>query len=184
MGEKSAQNLIDAIQRSRRTTLDRVLNGLGIRHVGEATARALALRFKTLEAVAEASEDDLQAVRDVGKEVAGSIREFFAEPRNRKLVARLAKELEIAPVEEVSPQGWPGAGKSFVLTGSLEAMSRDQAEEAILAAGGRVTSSVSRKTDFVVAGAEPGSKLRKATELGVRVLTEAEFLKMLPKRGA
>jgi len=184
MGEKSAQNVIDSIKRSRKTTLDRVLNGLGIRHVGEATARALAQRFKTLEAVAAASEDDLQAVRDVGKEVARSSREFFAEPRNRKLVERLAKALEVAPVEEVVTQGWPGAGKSFVLTGTLETMSRDEAEDAILASGGRVTSAVSRKTDYLVAGADPGSKRRKATELGLRVLSENEFLAILPKRNA
>ncbi len=182
MGAKSAQNVLASIQRSRKTTLDRVLNGLGIRHVGEATARALAQRFKTLDAVADASEDELQSVRDVGHEVARSIREFFDEPRNRKMVARLAKVLDIAPVEEAATASWPGAGKSFVLTGTLDAMSREEAENAILAAGGRVTSSVSRKTDFVVAGADPGSKLRKAAELGVRTLSEAEFLSMLPRR--
>ncbi|HUY17594.1 MAG TPA: NAD-dependent DNA ligase LigA [Candidatus Binataceae bacterium] len=184
MGEKSARKLLDSIQRSRATTLDRVLNGLGIRHVGEATARALALRFRSLEAVVAAGEDELQAVRDVGIEVARSICEFFAEPRNRAMVTRLAGLLAIAPVEEVTGQGWPGAGKSFVLTGTLDTLSRDEAEERVLAGGGRVTSSVSRKTDYVVAGRDPGSKLRKAVELGVRTLDEAEFLAILPKRSA
>jgi DNA ligase (NAD+) len=184
MGEKSARKVLDSIQRSRRTTLDRVLNGLGIRHVGEATARALAQRFKTLEAVAQANEDDLQAVRDVGNEVARSVHGFFAEPRNREMVERLAAVLEIAEVEEPTGLSWEGVGKAFVLTGTLESLSREEAENLILAGGGRVSSSVSRKTDYLVAGSDPGSKLRRAVELGVRALNEAEFLAMLPKRSA
>ena len=169
--DKSAQNILDAIQGARKTSLDRVINGLGIRHVGEHTARQLALRFHTLEALAHASEDDLLSVRDIGAEVARSIREYFDEPRNMKAVKRLIKILEIEPVTET-----PGRGalrdKTFVLTGTLESLTREDAERKIMAAGGRVTSSVSRKTDFVVAGSEPGSKLKKATELGVRVLDE------------
>ncbi len=171
MADKSAQNILDAIQGARKTSLDRVINGLGIRHVGEHTARQLALRFHTLDALAEASEDDLLSVRDIGAEVAHSIREYFDEPRNLKAVKRLIKVLEIEPVTEA-----PGRGalrdKTFVLTGTLESMTREDAERKIMAAGGRVTSSVSRKTDFVVAGAEPGSKLKKASDLGVRVLDE------------
>jgi DNA ligase (NAD+) len=176
MADKSAQNLIAAIERSRTVALDRVINGLGIRHVGEHTARQLALRFRTLEAVMDASEDDLRAVRDIGDEVAHSIREYFAEPRNRKAVARLADKLKIMP----PPAPVEGRGalrdKSFVLTGTLESMSREEAEQKILAAGGRVTSAVSRKTDYVVAGADPGSKLRKAVELGVKTLDERDFI--------
>ena len=176
MADKSAQNLIAAIERSRTVALDRVINGLGIRHVGEHTARQLALRFRTLEAVMDASEDDLRAVRDIGDEVAHSIREYFAEPRNRKAIIRLAHKLKIAP----PPAPLEGRGalrdKSFVLTGTLESMSRDEAEQKILAAGGRVTSAVSRKTDYVVAGAEPGSKLRKAVDLGVKTLDERDFI--------
>jgi DNA ligase (NAD+) len=176
MADKSAQNLIAAIERSRTVALDRVINGLGIRHVGEHTARQLALRFRTLEAVMDASEDDLRAVRDIGDEVAHSISEYFAEPRNRKAVIRLADKLKITP----PPAPVEGRGalrdKSFVLTGTLESMSRDEAEQKILAAGGRVTSAVSRKTDYVVAGADPGSKLRKAVELGVKTLDERDFI--------
>jgi DNA ligase (NAD+) len=179
MAAKSAQNLIDAIGRSRTVALDRVINGLGIRHVGEHTARQLALRFHTLEALMEASEDDLRAVRDIGDEVAHSIREYFAEPRNRKAVVRLARKLTIVPPP--APAEGRGAlrDKSFVLTGTLDSMTREEAEQKILAAGGRVTSAVSRKTDYVVAGAEPGSKLHKAIELGVKALDEREFITLI-----
>jgi DNA ligase (NAD+) len=179
MADKSAQNLIAAIERSRTVALDRVINGLGIRHVGEHTARQLALRFRKLEALMDANQDDLRAVRDIGDEVAHSIREYFDEPRNRKAVERLARKLKI--VAPPAPLEGRGAlrDKSFVLTGTLETMTRDEAEQKILAAGGRVTSAVSRKTDYVVAGAEPGSKLRKATELGVKTLDEQEFITLI-----
>jgi len=179
MADKSAQNLVAAIERSRTVALDRVINGLGIRHVGEHTARQLALRFRTLEALMDATEDDLRAVRDIGDEVAHSIREYFDEPRNRLAVERLARKIEIvAPPAPVEGRG-ALRDKSFVLTGTLETMTRDEAEQKILAAGGRVTSAVSRKTDYVVAGAEPGSKLRKATELGVKTLDETEFVALI-----
>src|SRR5713101_3282648 len=178
MADKSAQNVLDSIERSRKTTLDRVVNALGIRHVGEHTARQLALRFRTIQALMDASEDELLSVRDIGPEVAHSIREYFDEPCNRKAVERLVEYLEI----EMPPQA-EGHGalrdKSFVLTGSLATMSREEAERKIMAAGGRVTSSVSRKTDYVVAGSDAGSKLRKASELGVRTLDENELLKLL-----
>jgi DNA ligase (NAD+) len=179
MAARSAQNLIDAIERSRMVALDRVINGLGIRHVGEHTARQLASRFRTLEALMDASEDDLRAVRDIGDEVARSIREYFDEPRNREAVVRLARKLTIVPPP--APVEGRGAlrGKSFVLTGTLESMTREEAEQKILAAGGRVTSAVSRKTDYLVAGAEPGSKLRKAGELGVKALDEREFITLI-----
>jgi DNA ligase (NAD+) len=178
MADKSAQNILDAIDKSRKAKLDRFINGLGIRHVGEHTARVLALKFRTMPALMDASEDDLQGARDIGKEVAHSIREYFDEPRNRRAVARLEKELKVEEVKEVAGRG-ALRDKSVVLTGSLESMTREDAEAKVMMAGGRVTSAVSRKTDFVVAGAEPGSKLRKAGELGVRILNEQEFVKLL-----
>jgi DNA ligase (NAD+) len=179
MADKSAQNVLDSIAASRNRTLERVINGLGIRHVGEHTARQLALRFRTIEGLMNASEDELRAVRDIGPEVARSIREYFDEPRNRKAVERLACELKIAPPVEAADGRAALRDKSFVLTGTLDSMTREEAEQRILAAGGRVTAAVSRKTDFVVAGAEPGSKLRKALELGVKTLDEREFRNLL-----
>jgi DNA ligase (NAD+) len=181
MAEKSTQNLLDSIERSRKTTLDRLINGLGIRHVGEHTARQLARRFSTIEELAAASEDELRSVRDIGPEVARSIRECFDEPRNRKVVERLAKLLEIKPLAAAEGRG-PLRGKTFVLTGELETMTRDEAERSILAAGGRVVSSVSRKVDYVIVGAEPGSKLRKANELGIKTLDERKFAALLSGR--
>ena len=171
MADKSAKNVLDAIQKARKTTLDRFINGLGIRHVGEHTARQLALKFKTMDALAEASEDDLLGVRDIGNEVAHSIREYFDEPRNLKAVKRLIKILDVEVPSVVEGRG-ALRDKTFVLTGTLESMTREEAERRIMATGGRVTSTVSRKTDFVVAGAEPGSKLKKAQDLGVKVLDE------------
>jgi DNA ligase (NAD+) len=183
MADKSAQNLLDNIEGSRRTSLDRFINGLGIRHVGEHTARQLARRFKTVGELIAASEDDLRAIRDIGPEVARSIREYFDEPRNAKAVARLAQLFELKPPVEAQGRG-ALRDKSFVLTGTLGTMSREDAERKILAAGGRVTSSVSRKTDYVVAGAEPGSKLRKANEFGVKVLAEQDLIALLGGEGA
>ncbi|HVN90560.1 MAG TPA: NAD-dependent DNA ligase LigA [Candidatus Binataceae bacterium] len=179
MADRSAQNILEAIDRSRDAALERLINGLGIRHVGESTARQLALRFKTIEALMDATEDDLTGVRDIGGEVARSIREYFDEPRNRHAVERLARELKIIAPQEPAQGRGALREKSFVLTGGLASMTREEAERRILGAGGRVTSSVSRKTDFVVAGTDPGSKLRKAQELGVRVLDEAEFAALL-----
>jgi DNA ligase (NAD+) len=179
MADKSAQNILQAIARSREVALERLINGLGIRHVGEHTARQLALRCGNLHSLMQASEEELRAVRDIGPEVARSIRQYFDEPRNRLAVERLAAELKIvAPAASMSGRG-SLRDRSFVLTGTLAAMTREEAEEKILAAGGRVTSSVSRKTDFVVFGAEPGSKLRKAQELGLKTLDEQEFVKLL-----
>ncbi|MGH7813105.1 MAG: NAD-dependent DNA ligase LigA [Candidatus Binataceae bacterium] len=178
MADKSAQNVLDAIEKSRKTSLDRLINGLGIRNAGEHTAHLIAARFHTMEALIDASEDDLMSVRDVGPEVAHSIREYFAEPRNLKAIRRLMKEIEAAPPAEIRGRA-AVRDKTFVLTGTLPTMTREEAERKIMTAGGRVTSSVSRKTDFVVAGAEPGSKLRKAEELGVSVLDEKQLLELL-----
>lgn len=177
MGEKSARNILDNIESSRETTLDRVINALGIRHVGEHTARQLASRFETLSELAGASEDDLRVIRDIGPEVARSIREYFDEPRNMKAVERLAEKLKIKR-PQVRARG-PLRDRTVVLTGSLESMTREEAERRVLQAGGKVTSSVSRKTDLVVVGGEPGSKFRRAKELGVRTIEENEFVAML-----
>jgi DNA ligase (NAD+) len=177
MGEKSATNLLAQIEHSKQTTLPRLLTALGIRQVGEATAKALAEHFGTLDAVLDASLEQLQEVRDVGPEVAASIRQFFDEPQNRKLVARLRKAgVEPAPV--VRRHG-PLEGKKFVLTGGLASMTRPEAQRRIEALGGRVVTSVSKETDFVVVGADAGSKLKKAEKLGVARLDEDGLIRML-----
>jgi DNA ligase (NAD+) len=180
MADKSALNLLDALQTSRQTTLPRFLFGLGIRHVGEATAKALARHFGSLDAIMDASTEQLLEVADVGPIVAQSIRLFFEQPHNREVVAQLRacgvvwEEGAPAPT---TPK--PLSGKTFVITGTLPGMGRDEARDRIEAAGGKVAGSVSKKTNFVVAGAEAGSKLDKALELGVPVLDEAGLKEML-----
>jgi DNA ligase (NAD+) len=177
MGEKSAANLVAQLERSKRTTLPNLLVALGIRQVGEATAKALAEEFGTLERLMGADAEALEEVRDVGPEVAASIHRFFAEPRNRSVIERLlAAGVRPAPVTR--PKG-PLAGKKLVLTGGLEAMSRPEAQRRIEALGGRVVSSVSKETDFVVVGSDAGSKLKKARSLGVKTIDEAEFLRLV-----
>ncbi|MDR3452306.1 MAG: NAD-dependent DNA ligase LigA [Rhodoferax sp.] len=177
MAEKSAQNIVDALQKSKQTTLPRFLFGLGIRHVGEATAKALARHFGKLDAIMDATEEQLLQVGDVGPIVASSIRTFFEQPHNREVVEQLRacgvtwEEGEAAPV---APQ--PFAGKTFVITGTLPTLSRDEAKDLIEAAGGKVAGSVSKKTSYVVAGVEAGSKLAKAQVLAVAVLDEAGLL--------
>ncbi|HQF87687.1 MAG TPA: NAD-dependent DNA ligase LigA [Acidobacteriota bacterium] len=184
MGRKSAENLFAQIDASRAHPLHRLLFGLGIRFVGERTAQLLARRFGTLDAVMAASEEELLATEEVGPVVAESIRAFFAEPRNRALVERLrAAGLNLAePEAPPVPAGGEAAffaGKTFVLTGTLAAMSRDEAADKIRARGGTVTGSVSKKTHYLVVGADAGSKLAKAQALGVAVLDEAAFLEKL-----
>jgi DNA ligase (NAD+) len=178
MGEKSAQNLVEAVQRSKQTTLRRFVYALGIPQVGEATAKALAEHFMGVPALMDAGSDALQAVRDVGPEVAGEIHAFFAEPQNREAVqALLSAGVEPKPPEKAA--GGPFTGKTLVITGTLSKMTRDEAKEAIERRGGKVSGSVSKKTDFLVAGEEAGSKLEKAKELGVKVLDEAAFAALL-----
>ena len=177
MGKKSAENLLGQIERSKHTTLPRFLVALGIRQVGDATAKALAEHFGTLERAMDASEEELQEVRDIGPEVASSIRRFFAERQNRRVIRRLV-EAGVAPAATTRRKG-PLAGKKFVLTGGLEGLTRPEAQRRIEALGGRVVSSVSQETDFVVVGAEPGSKLAKAKKLGVSTLDEAAFVRLL-----
>src|SRR2546425_685014 len=177
MGKKSAANLRAQIERSKQTTLAHFLVALGIRQVGEATAKALAEHFGRLDRLMDASEEELQEVRDVGPEVAASIRRFFAEKQNRKVIQRLL-DLGVKPAPVPRAKG-ALAGKKFVLTGGLAAMTRPEAQRRIEALGGRVVSSVSKETDYVVVGAEPGSKLAKAKKLGVPVLEEDAFLRLL-----
>lgn len=181
MGEKSAEKLISAIERSKATSLSRFLFALGIREVGETTAASLASHYGKLAAIMSASEDDLQGVDDVGPIVASRIRAFFDEPHNREVIKRLI-ESGIS-WSESEPKAAPpdGAlnGKTFVLTGTLSSMTRDEAKEQIRSRGGKVTGSVSGKTDFVVAGDKPGSKLAKAQEFDVTVLDEHGFEELL-----
>ena len=177
MGKKSAANLRAQLERSKQTTLPRLLVALGIRQVGEATAKALAEHFGTLERLMDATEEELQEVRDVGPEVAASIRGFFAEKQNRKVIQKLLAA-GVRPAAVARPKG-PLAGKKFVLTGTLETMTRPEAQRRIEALGGRVQSSVSKETDYVVVGVDPGSKLAKAKALGVRTVEEKAFVKLL-----
>lgn len=182
MGEKSARNLFDAISCSRKTSLARFVFGLGIRNVGEATARDLARHFGTLEALMAAGTERLEEVSDVGPVVAASIAAFFAEAHNREVIARLRAAGVEWPEHEMRTEG-PRMllGKTLVLTGTLPTLKRDEAKERIEAAGGRVSGSVSKKTDYVVAGDEAGSKLEKAKELGITVIDEAELLALLAR---
>jgi len=177
MGKKSAQNLLARIAASKDTTLDRLLNGLSIRHVGEATAKALADHFGDVEAIVAASEEDLREVRDVGPEVARAIVDFFGEPRNRRQVRRLL-DAGMKPVWQRSRSG-KLSGKRFVFTGALGAMSRHEAQARVERLGGAVASGVSKNVDYVVAGLEAGTKLKKAAALGLKLLTEYDFMDLV-----
>lgn len=182
MGQKSADKVLAAIERSRSTTLARLLFALGIRDVGEATALALAQHFGALEALMAADAEAIQQVPDVGPVVAARVTAFFADPANRAIVARLQAagvHWPNLPVQRV--EGLPLAGKTFVLTGALQGLSRDEAGDRLRALGAKVSGSVSKKTDFVVAGADAGSKLQKAQELGVPVLDEAALQRVLER---
>jgi DNA ligase (NAD+) len=183
MAEKSAANVIAAIEASRRTTLARFLFALGIRHVGEATARDLALHFGGLDALIAAGEAELAGVRDVGPVVAASLASFLRQPHNRAVIEQL-RARGLRWEERAPTAAAPGAlaGKIFVLTGTLAGMSRDDAKERLLALGAKVAGSVSTKTDYVVAGDAAGSKLEKARQLGVPVLDEAQLMEMLACR--
>jgi DNA ligase (NAD+) len=185
MGPKSAANLVEALDRSRQTTLPRFLFALGIRDVGEATALALAQHFGSLQALQQASVEEIQQVRDVGPIVAAHVRSFFDEAGNGEVVAALRSAGVSWPEGDrarVAAEG-PMTGEVVVITGTLGSLSRDEARDAARVAGATVTDSVSRKTTLLVTGGEPGSKLRKAQELGVRVVEEAEFLRLLGRAG-
>lgn len=178
MGEKSALNLLDQIEKSKKTTLARFLYSLGIREVGEATAKQLAIYFKTLPALESASEELLQSVPDIGPIVAAHIDHFFKEKHNRDVISKLIK----AGVhwEEVKERkNMPLADKTFVITGTLDSMTRDEIKEHLETLGAKVAGSVSSKTSYVIVGADPGSKYTKAKKLGIHILEEKAFLKLL-----
>ncbi|HMC31667.1 MAG TPA: NAD-dependent DNA ligase LigA [Candidatus Angelobacter sp.] len=179
IGSKSAENLLAEIEQSRKLPLERVIFGLGIRFVGERTAEFLAEHFGSMDELMRATVEELEEVNEVGPRIAQSIHEFFAEPSNRKLVERLRKYLKFTGVKK--QRGTALAGKTFVLTGTLPNYSRDAAKKMIEDAGGKVTGSVSKKTDYVVAGADAGSKLDKARELGVAVIDEEEMEELVKK---
>ncbi len=178
MAEKSGKNLIDAIAKSKQAGLARLVFGLGIRHVGQRVAQVLAQTYGSMDALAKAPYEDLEAIDEIGPRIAESIREFFGEKHNKKELCKL-KQHKLVMTEEKKAGGGSLEGKQFVLTGTLENMTRDEAKRKIIEAGGRVTSSVSAKTDYVLAGTDPGSKLTKAQKLGIAILSEKEFQKLL-----
>jgi DNA ligase (NAD+) len=179
MGEKSAQNLLDQIEKSKHATLPRLLNALGIPQVGEATALALARHFGDLDPILDADEERLQEVEGIGPNVAAEIVSFFRQKHNREVIGKLVKAGVRWPRIVRDRKQAPLAGQTFVLTGSLSSLSRDAAREKLQALGATVAGSVSKKTDCVVVGEDPGSKADKARQLGVKMIGEKEFLKLV-----
>ena len=178
MGEKSAQNLVDAVERSKSAGLERLLCALGIPNVGEVAAEALAAKFRTLDALIAATRDELIAIDDFGEITADCVLKFFARPQSIELCEKLkAAGVLTEAVKEASSDKF--AGLTFVLTGTLPTLSRDEASEMIKAQGGKVAGSVSKKTSYVVAGDAAGSKLTKARDLGVTVIDEDELRRMI-----
>ena len=178
LADKSAQNLVDALERSKTTTLPRFLSSLGIRLVGEATARQIAEVFGDLDRIMAADEERLQEVPDIGPEVARSLAGFFAQEQNRAVIAKLLRAGVRFPTVAVKPAGRL-TGKTFVLTGTLDSLTRSEAKQRLQVLGAKVTASVSKKTDYVVAGSDPGAKRDKADKLGVPILDEAGFLNLI-----
>jgi len=180
MGDKLAENLLSAIAASKQQELSRFIFALGIRHVGERTARTLAERFGSIDNLQSATMEELTGIRDVGPAVASSIRLFFDTPANQTVLQRM-QQAGVRPTVEEKQVGGHLAGFTFVFTGTLSRLGRDEAKKLVEHEGGTVTGSVSKKTDYVVAGVEAGSKLEKARNLGVKVLSEDELLEMLNK---
>jgi DNA ligase (NAD+) len=180
MAEKSARNLLAQLESSRSRELRRLLFGLGIRHVGERAAMLLARHFRSLDALAAASIEEIDELYEIGPTVAASVHDWFADPANRRLVRRLKEAgLRTEEESEAAPAARTLSGMQFVLTGTLETMTRDEAKAAIEERGGRVTSSVSKKTSVVVVGRDAGSKLDKAKELSLRCVDEDGFRALL-----
>jgi len=183
-GEKSALNFLAALEKARTAPLWRLIHALGIRHVGERTSRTLAERFSSLAALSQARAEELTNLNDVGPEVAASLEEFFQTPHNERFLADLTgSELGLAPRPPAESRPGPWSGKKFVLTGTLIRFTRAEAKARLVSLGATVLSSVSRETDYVVAGEAAGGKLAKARELGVKILSEEEFEGLLPERG-
>ena len=176
--EKSAENLINSIEKAKIVTLPRFIFALGIPHVGEETAIRLADHFRSLNKIMDASLDELQKVNDIGPRVAESLKEWFDEKENQKLVEELLKNRVKIHNLQLKTYNLKLTGQTFVLTGTMAKMTRDEAEDKIRELGGKISGSVSKNTNYVVAGENPGSKLDKAKELGVRVVGESEFLAM------
>ncbi|MEJ2699456.1 MAG: helix-hairpin-helix domain-containing protein, partial [Desulfuromonadales bacterium] len=183
MGDKLADNLLAAIDASRRRPLPRFLFALGIRHVGQHMAKVLGRQFGSLENLGQASREDLLAIHEVGPQVAESVVNFFRSPRNLDILRQL-RAAGVVPETEKRRAGGPLSGKTFVFTGALARFSRKEAQERVERLGGRAAGSVSKKTDYVVAGEEAGSKLDRARQLGVSVLSEEDFLQMMEKEEA
>ncbi len=177
--EKSTQNLLKGIEKAKSRPLERLIFGLGIRFVGEGTARLLALRYGSLADLGAATFEELQAVPEIGPRIARSIVEWFTSPRNQSIIKKLREAGVQTESERSFAAGEKFKGLTFVLTGALQQFTREQAEEMIIAQGGRVTSSVSKKTSYVLVGANPGSKYDKAVKLGIQILSEAEFIEQL-----
>ncbi|MCX6357531.1 MAG: helix-hairpin-helix domain-containing protein, partial [Candidatus Aureabacteria bacterium] len=182
MAEKSVSNILAAIDASRRPTLDRLIYALGIRHVGEHVAKVLARAFGSVERLRAAGEDELTRVPEIGPQIARSIRGFFGQKANTAVLKRLAAGGVRWTAPSKADGSGPLEGKTVVLTGALQTLTREEAGRLVGEAGGRASSSVSAKTDYVVAGADPGSKYEKAKKLGIAILTETEFMKLLGKR--
>jgi DNA ligase (NAD+) len=180
MAEKSAGNVIEAIKESRRQPLWRLIAALGIRHIGGQSAQILAEEFGSLKAVMDADKERLEAIEQIGPTMAVSVYEYFRDGKNRAVVDKLLA-FGVKPVVPKAKKGDKLAGKTIVVTGTLESFSRQEIEVAIREAGGKASSSVSKKTDFVLAGKEAGSKLDKAREFGVKVIDEKQFLEMIGK---
>ena len=178
LGEKSAQNIIDAIEKSKQAGLERLLCGLGIRHIGEKAAQTLSARFGNIDAVMNATVDELLAVDDIGEESAQSVVRFFKGEHQRKLVERLL-QAGVSGESKEKPLGNALSGKTVVVTGTLPTLKRQEAEALIRLHGGNASGSVSKKTSYLLCGADAGSKLTKAQSLGIQIINEEEFLAMI-----
>jgi DNA ligase (NAD+) len=176
--KKSAQNLIEAIQHSKNPSLDKFIYALGIRHVGERTAKLLAQHFGSMENLMDAKLQDLTAINEIGPEIAASIVEFFHERKNIDVMAKF-RQADVTPQRKEVTANVPLQGKSFVFTGSMKSMGRNEAKALVENLGATVHSSLTKNTTYVVAGAEPGSKLDKARSSGIKILSEKEFLKLI-----
>jgi DNA ligase (NAD+) len=187
LGEKSVSNLLNSIEKSKERPFDKVLFALGIRYVGAGAAKKLATHFKDLDALVEASLDEITEVYEIGESISKSVKKFFSDAHNKKIIKELKKVgLKFSFAD--SKSSFVGdnffKGKSFVLTGSLSSYTREEAEEMIMNLGGKITSSVSKKTDYVLAGDKAGTKLAKAKSLDIKILNESEFIEKIGEAGS